>query len=71
MSEPEREREPDDDRDDGPDRDDPEAPDADSAEQYRSVRDDSPRRPVVGFEVDEYDAVEQSQVVPDEDDDRR
>jgi hypothetical protein len=45
------------------------APEADAAEQSRPLRpeEESSARPLVGLEVDEYDAVEQSRVVVDDD----
>ncbi len=49
---------------------DPEAPEADVLEQARPVRpDDEPIPSVSGFEVDDYDAIEQRLVVTDEEDD--
>jgi hypothetical protein len=44
------------------------APEADAAEQSRSLRsDEEPSSPRVNLEVAEYDAVEQSRVVVDDD----
>ncbi|MGA8113860.1 MAG: hypothetical protein WCA46_09380 [Actinocatenispora sp.] len=56
---------------DEPTGDDPEAPSEDRAEQARSVTDDVDSPAAVGFEVDEYDAVEQTRVVPHEEDEYR
>ncbi|MGH3728765.1 MAG: hypothetical protein ACRDTU_08435 [Micromonosporaceae bacterium] len=44
-----------------------EAPEADAAEQSRSVRPDGDVRPSVSLEVNEADAVEQSRAVADDD----
>lgn len=43
------------------------APEADAAEQSRPLRPDEELTPRVNLEVDEYDAVEQSRVVVDDD----
>lgn len=45
----------------------PDAPEADAAEQSRPLRPDEEATPTVDREVDEYDAVEQSRVVVQDD----
>lgn len=48
-----------------------EVPEGDIAEQAHPIDDEPRTDPTVGLEVDEADAVEQSHVVPDPDDDYR